>query len=176
MNVDSHMLSFLQASLESLMSTTQLDSSFTLHNKQKRQGSKLCEFWGCMGWSSCQTQWRTRYSRFDIIESPNGSKLELPIHHCVFLLSSVSFSRSFAAPPLLVRCWLVRRDDGLKATGGAVGAAAALCPCPSSLFLLFFSSLPLFLFPSPASSAPLFANVPCQSPRSPLSPLFAPFR
>ena len=98
------------------------------------------------------------------------------VHHCVFLLSSVSFSRSFAAPPLLVRCWLVRRDDGLKATGGAVVAAAALCPCPSSLFLLFFSSLPLFLFPSPASSAPLFANVPCQSPRSPLSPLFAPFR
>ena len=105
------------------------------------------------------------------IESPDGSNTSL-----CFPLSSVSFFRSFAAPPLLVRCWLVRRDDGLKATGGAVVAAAALCPCPSSLFLLFFSSLPLFLFPSPASSAPLFANVPCQSPRSPLSPLFAPFR
>ena len=66
---------------------------------------------------------------------------------------------------------LVCSDDGLKATEAT---AAALCPCPS-LFLLFFSSLPLFLL-SPASSAPSFANVPCQSLAASVPPflLFLP--
>ena len=42
MNVDSHMLSYLLTSLESLSCPTQLDSSFTLYNRQKKDKDPSC--------------------------------------------------------------------------------------------------------------------------------------
>ena len=102
------------------------------------------------------------------IESPNGSNTSL-----CFLLSSVSFFRSFAAPPLLVRCWLV-----LKATGGAAAAAArpfvlVRLPCFCCFSLLFPSFFFLLLRLRRLYSPTCPVN---RLARSPLPPLFAPFR
>ena len=137
---------------------------------------RACKFsvladWVCMGWSSCQTQWRTRYSRFN-----TTYRVPERFQYIIVFPSLLRELFSLLCGSAIVGEMLVGAE-GHRRRGGGGGGGAALCPCPSSLFLLFFSSLPLFLLPSPASSAPLFANVPCQSPRS-LTPFssFCPFQ